>query len=92
MRRAAGLPAECAGVAALRERAVLACDQGCDGAAGGWVREAGAGCGAWTRLARERGTRALMLVQGGLVLSRGLGSVEPFRQALKALPEALLKE
>lgn len=42
------------------------------------------------RAARERGTRALMLVQGGLVLSRGLGSVEPFRQALKALSGELL--
>lgn len=52
------------------------------------ARDAGIG----TRLARERGARALMLVQGGLVLSRGLGSVEPFRQALKALPETLLTE
>lgn len=42
------------------------------------------------RVARERGARALMLVQGGLVLARGLGSVEPFRQALKALPGELL--
>lgn len=52
------------------------------------ARDAGLGA----RLARERGARALMLVQGGLVLSRGLGSVEPFRQALKALPGDLLKE
>lgn len=52
------------------------------------ARDAGLGA----RLARERGGRALMLVQGGLVLSRGLGSVEPFRLALKALPGELLKE
>lgn len=52
------------------------------------ARDAGLG----SRVARERGTRALMLVQGGLVLSRGLGSVDPFRQALKALPDVLLKE
>ena len=42
------------------------------------------------RAARDSAVRALMLVQGSLVLSRGLGSVEPFRHALKALPGELL--
>jgi hypothetical protein len=33
-----------------------------------------------------------MLMQGSLVLSRGLGSPEPFRAFLSALPDDLLGE
>lgn len=40
--------------------------------------------------ARRRGTRALMLMHGGLVLSRGLGSGAPFESFLKDLPQDLL--
>lgn len=42
------------------------------------------------RLARQKAERALMLVQGSLVLSRGIGSGEPFRHALKSLFDDLL--
>lgn len=40
-------------------------------------------------LAREKAERALMLVQGGLVLARGLGSTDPFRKMLASLPGEL---
>jgi TetR/AcrR family transcriptional regulator, lmrAB and yxaGH operons repressor len=46
--------------------------------------------GAATEAARQRGERAVMLLQGALVLSRGTGSTAPFRAALAALPAELL--
>lgn len=42
------------------------------------------------RQARRRATRAAMLLQGSLVLSRGLGKSEPFKSFLARLPEDLL--
>lgn len=39
--------------------------------------------------AKRRAMRALMLLQGGLVLARGLGSVDPFTLALAELPREL---
>lgn len=39
---------------------------------------------------RERATRAVALIQGSLVVSRGLGSTAPFRSALAALEGELL--
>ena len=44
------------------------------------------------KAARKRAERAVMLMQGSLVLSRGLGSPEPFRAFLSALPDDLLGE
>ena len=41
-------------------------------------------------VAQERAERALVLIQGSLVLARGLGSTAPFHRALAALPEELL--
>ena len=49
-----------------------------------------AGCPA--DLAQDRAERAVALIQGSLVLARGLGSTEPFRKALDALPGELLRE
>lgn len=46
--------------------------------------------GASPKLARERASRAVMLLQGSLVLSRGLGDTAPFRAFLKGLPNELL--
>jgi AcrR family transcriptional regulator len=40
--------------------------------------------------ARARAERAVMLLQGSLVLSRGTGSTGPFRAFLSALPEEIL--
>jgi TetR/AcrR family transcriptional regulator, lmrAB and yxaGH operons repressor len=40
--------------------------------------------------ARQRGERAVMLLQGSLVLARGTGSPAPFRAFLAALPTELL--
>jgi len=40
--------------------------------------------------ARVRAERAVMLLQGGLVLARGTGCVAPFRRALEALRQELL--
>lgn len=58
--------------------------------------------GAFARLARETGhspsearrraERAVMLLQGGLVLSRGLGKGEPFKGVLVNLPSELICE
>jgi TetR/AcrR family transcriptional regulator, lmrAB and yxaGH operons repressor len=48
--------------------------------------EAGSG----TDLARQRAERAVMLLQGSLVLSRGMGHTAPFRTFLAALPSELL--
>lgn len=39
--------------------------------------------------ARRRARRAVAMIQGSLVLSRGLGDVAPFRDALDELPEDL---
>jgi TetR/AcrR family transcriptional regulator, lmrAB and yxaGH operons repressor len=46
--------------------------------------------GAAPKSARERAARAVMLLQGSLVLSRGLGDTAPFRTFLKSLPQELL--
>lgn len=40
--------------------------------------------------ARRRAERAVALIQGSLVLSRGMGRTEPFQAALSELPEDLL--
>lgn len=40
--------------------------------------------------ARARAERTAMLLHGSLVMSRGLGSSEPFRSFLSALPEELI--
>ncbi len=40
--------------------------------------------------ARQRGARAVMLLQGALVLSRGTGSTAPFQAVLATLAEELL--
>jgi len=40
--------------------------------------------------ARERAERLVALVQGGLVLARGLGSTDPFTRVLSRLPTELL--
>jgi TetR/AcrR family transcriptional repressor of lmrAB and yxaGH operons len=40
--------------------------------------------------ARSRALRSVMLLQGSLVLSRGLGSTDPFAACLKDLPDVLL--
>ncbi|MGH1541290.1 MAG: TetR/AcrR family transcriptional regulator [Arenicella sp.] len=41
-------------------------------------------------LAHMRAQRAVMLLQGSLVLSRGMGSTRPFKDFLKTLPDELL--
>ncbi|PKP72707.1 MAG: TetR/AcrR family transcriptional regulator [Alphaproteobacteria bacterium HGW-Alphaproteobacteria-6] len=41
--------------------------------------------------ARARATRVVMLLHGSLVLSRGLGSSEPFHAFLASLPGALIE-
>jgi AcrR family transcriptional regulator len=43
------------------------------------------------RSARARAERAMIMLQGSLVLSRGIGTPRPFREFLKGLPEELLK-
>jgi len=48
--------------------------------------------GATPKAARRKAERAVMLMQGSLVLSRGLNSTEPFQSFLSALPEDLLGE
>lgn len=40
--------------------------------------------------ARRRALRTIALIQGSLVLARGLGDPQPFRQTLDALPDELL--
>ncbi len=42
-------------------------------------------------LAQRRSERALMLLQGSLVLSRGMGTTKPFKNFLKHLPQELLE-
>lgn len=48
--------------------------------------------GASQKAAEARAEQALIDIQGALVLSRALGKVEPFRNALKALPALLLSD
>ncbi len=42
--------------------------------------------------ARARAERALIMLQGSLVVARGLGTTRPFRDYLKVLPEELLRD
>lgn len=41
-------------------------------------------------MARQRAEDAVIEIQGALILSRGLGSTEPFERTLQQLPEKLL--
>ena len=41
--------------------------------------------------ARQRAERALALLQGGLVLSRGMGTIRPFKNCLKDIERELLE-
>lgn len=43
-------------------------------------------------VAHDRALRGVAMIQGGLVLARGLGSTEPFRKMLNALPGELLAD
>lgn len=47
--------------------------------------------GADPKMARLRAERVLMLLHGSLVLSRGIGSTQPFRKFLESIPSELLK-
>jgi AcrR family transcriptional regulator len=42
------------------------------------------------RTARERAERAVIMLQGSLVFSRGMGTTRPFKAFLKSLPDELL--
>jgi TetR/AcrR family transcriptional regulator, lmrAB and yxaGH operons repressor len=42
------------------------------------------------KTAQARAERAMMLLQGSLVFSRGMGTTRPFRDFLKSLPDDLL--
>lgn len=42
------------------------------------------------KVARNRAERAMILMQGSLVLSRGMGTTRPFQEFLKSLPVELL--
>jgi TetR/AcrR family transcriptional repressor of lmrAB and yxaGH operons len=44
------------------------------------------------KAARDRGERAVILLQGALVLSRGTGSTAPFKAVLASLPNDLLAQ
>jgi len=44
------------------------------------------------KAARARAQRAVILLQGSLVFSRGTGTTRPFREFLKTLPDELLGE
>jgi len=46
--------------------------------------------GANKKAARMRAERVIALMQGSLVLSRGLGTPQPFRDFLKSAPAELL--
>jgi AcrR family transcriptional regulator len=48
--------------------------------------------GVTARVARRRGQRVVMLLQGALVLARGMGSPAPFRDFLDDLPAVLFEE
>jgi TetR/AcrR family transcriptional regulator, lmrAB and yxaGH operons repressor len=43
------------------------------------------------KTARHRAERAMIMLQGSLVFSRGIGTTRPFREFLKALPDDLLQ-
>lgn len=43
------------------------------------------------KTARTRSERAVIMLQGSLVLSRGMGTTRPFREFLKTLPDELLR-
>ena len=43
-------------------------------------------------MAKQRGETALILIQGGLVVSQGLGGPEPFQRVLEQLPARLCHE
>jgi TetR/AcrR family transcriptional regulator, lmrAB and yxaGH operons repressor len=43
------------------------------------------------KTARHRAERAVIMLQGSLVVSRGIGTTRPFREFLKALPHDLLQ-
>lgn len=47
--------------------------------------------GADSRTARAMAERVIMMLQGSLVLSRGVGSTRPFREFLKSISTELLK-
>jgi hypothetical protein len=46
--------------------------------------------GADENMARMRAERAVIMLQGSLVFSRGMGTARPFREFLKTLPDELL--
>lgn len=46
--------------------------------------------GASPKAAKRKAERVIMLLQGSLVLSRGIGSTQPFRRFLKSIPGELL--
>jgi TetR/AcrR family transcriptional regulator, lmrAB and yxaGH operons repressor len=56
----------------------------------GGLANLAAEAGASAVAARQRAERAVMLLQGALVLSRGTGSAAPFRSFLAALPGEIL--
>jgi hypothetical protein len=43
------------------------------------------------KLARIRAERVVALVQGSLVMCRSMGTTRPFANAMRALPDELLK-
>jgi AcrR family transcriptional regulator len=47
--------------------------------------------GADPKAAQLKAERAIMLLQGSLVFSRGIGSTQPFRRFLKSIPSELLE-
>lgn len=42
------------------------------------------------KVARARAERAMIVLQGSLVVSRGMGTTRPFKEFLKSLPDELL--
>jgi TetR/AcrR family transcriptional repressor of lmrAB and yxaGH operons len=44
------------------------------------------------KIARERAEDAIALIQGTLILARGLKNIEPFQRTLKKLPEQLCQQ
>ena len=46
--------------------------------------------GADENMARMRAERAVIMLQGSLAFSRGMGTARPFREFLKTLPDELL--
>jgi TetR/AcrR family transcriptional regulator, lmrAB and yxaGH operons repressor len=47
--------------------------------------------GADPKAARRKAERVIMLLEGSLVFSRGIGSTQPFRRFLKSVPSELLE-